>query len=252
MPGTLVTGRRHNIVLDCKELSRATEQLEGGPPQDILRWAIGVYGEELTLSVSFGNPEGMVLLDMLSRVTDRVRVFTLDTGFLFEETVEFREEVMERYPFPVEVVRPELSVEEQVERYGEEMRSCSPDLCCQVRKLEPQRRWLKNYSAWMTGIRRDQTSHRVDTPGVGWDEYFGVAKICPLTNCSAGQIEKYVQEHDVPLNPLLERGYRSIGCEPQTRPVGPGEDARAGRWPGTEKNECGIHVVNGKVKRANP
>jgi phosphoadenosine phosphosulfate reductase len=211
-----------------------------------------VYGEDLTLSVSFGNPEGMVLLDMLSRITDKAQVFTLDTGFLFEETVRFREEAMKRYPLPLKVLTSGLSVEEQVARYGPELYSCAPDLCCEVRKIEPQRRFLRDYGAWVTGIRRDQTSHRVDTPSVSWDEYFGVAKIAPVTSWSAGQIEKYVQEHDVPLNPLLEKGYRSIGCEPQTRPVGPGEDGRAGRWPGTEKNECGIHVVNGKVKRANP
>src|SRR5918997_6846110 len=117
---------RENGILGHEELSRANERLEGSAPQEILRWAVDVYGKDLTLSVSFGNPEGMVLLDMLSRITDEAQVFTLDTGFLFEETLQFREEVMERYPFPVEVVRPELSVEEQVERYGEEMRSCSP------------------------------------------------------------------------------------------------------------------------------
>ncbi len=242
-------------ILECnkddEELSRAAESLERSSPQDILHWAVDVYGKALALSVSFGNPEGMVLLDMLSRITDKAQVFTLDTGFLFEETLRFREEAMKRYPLPLKVLTPGLTVEEQVARYGLELYGCAPDLCCEIRKIEPQRRFLRDYGAWVTGIRRDQTSHRVDTPSVSWDEYFGVAKIAPLTSWSAGQIEKYVQEHDVPLNPLLERGYRSIGCEPQTRPVGPGEDARAGRWPGTEKNECGIHVVNGKVKRAN-
>ncbi len=248
---TPVSGQEDSI-LEHEELSHAAEGLERSSPQEILRWAVDSYGENLALSVSFGNPEGMVLLDMLSRITDKAQVFTLDTGFLFEETVRFREEAMKRYPLPLKVLTSGLSVEEQVARYGPELYSCAPDLCCEVRKIEPQRRFLRDYGAWVTGIRRDQTSHRVDTPSVSWDEYFGVAKIAPVTSWSAGQIEKYVQEHDVPLNPLLEKGYRSIGCEPQTRPVGPGEDGRAGRWPGTEKNECGIHVVNGKVKRANP
>jgi len=213
---------------------------------------VDVYGEDLTLSVSFGNPEGMVLLDMLSRITDRARVFTLDTGFLFEETVRFREEAMKRYSLPLEVLTPELSVEEQVERYGPELYSCAPDLCCEIRKIEPQRRFLTDYGAWVTGIRRDQTLQRASTPIVALDEYFGAAKISPLARWSVDDVEGYVRHYDVTLNPLLSVGYRSIGCEPCTRPVAPGEDARAGRWPGMDKTECGLHFVGGAVKRAVP
>src|ERR687885_2690776 len=139
---------RENPVSRQEELSRVSESLEDATPQDILRWAVDVYGEDLTLSVSFGNPEGMVLLDMLSRITDRAQVFTLDTGFLFEETVRFREEAMKRYPLPLKVLTPSLTVEEQVERYGPELYSCAPDLCCEVRKIEPQRRFLRDYGAW--------------------------------------------------------------------------------------------------------
>lgn len=240
-----------DIVLDREDLARASGRLEGAAPQEILEWAVETYGEGLTLSVSFGNPEGMVLLDMLSRVTDRAWVFTLDTGFLFEETVRFREEAMKRYPLPLKVVTPGLSVEEQVERYGPQMYTCAPDLCCEVRKIRPQKRFLEGYDAWVTGIRRDQTPQRAGTPIVGYDEFFGVAKIAPLARWSAEQVEEYARDHDVPLNPLLAKGYRSIGCEPCTRPVAPGEDARAGRWAGTEKTECGIHIVGGRVQRAN-
>lgn len=232
------------------EVSRAAEALDGSEPQEILRWAVEAYGDGMTLSVSFGNPEGMVLLDMLSRITAQVRVFSLDTGFLFDETVLFREEAMKRYRLPLDVVCPEVSVEEQVRRYGPRMYSCKPDLCCQVRKVGPQKKHLENYRAWATGIRRDQTPDRADTPVVGWDEFFGVAKVSPLAAWTSEQIEEYVREHDVPMNPLLKMGYRSIGCEPQTRPVGEGEDARAGRWADLEKTECGIHIVNGKVGSA--
>jgi phosphoadenosine phosphosulfate reductase len=245
-----VSGQEDNSILECdEELSRAAESQEGGTPQEILRWAVSVYGEDLALSVSFGNPEGMVLLDVLSRITDRAQVFTLDTGFLFEETVRFRDEAMKRYPLPLKVITPDLSVEEQVERYGPELYSCAPDLCCQIRKIEPQRKFLRDYGAWVTGIRRDQTPQRINTPVVAFDEYFGVAKIAPLAGWSVGQVEEYVREHAVPLNPLLDRGYLSIGCEPCTRAVAPGEDARAGRWPGTGKTECGIHIVGGQVRR---
>src|ERR687896_1071419 len=171
---------REDEAIGREGLARVSERLEDSSPQDILRWAVGAYGEDLTLSVSFGNPEGMILLDMLSRITDRVRVFTLDTAFLFEETVRFREEVMKKYPLPLEVVTPGLSVEEQVRRYGPELYSCKPDLCCQIRKIEPQRRFLRDYGAWSTGIRRDQTEQRAGTPVVTLDEYFGVAKIAPV------------------------------------------------------------------------
>ncbi len=243
---------REDAIVEHEVLLRAAARLERSTPQEILQWAVDDYGKDLTLSVSFGGAEGMVLLDMLSRITDRVRVFTLDTGFLFEETVRFREEAMKKYPLPLEVVTPGLSVEEQVQRYGPELYSCKPDLCCQVRKIEPQRRFLRDYGAWVTGIRRDQTSQRASTPVVVLDQYFGVVKISPLAGWSADEVEAYVRRHDVPLNPLLSMGYRSIGCEPCTRPVAPGEDARAGRWPGTGKTECGLHFMGGAVKRAVP
>jgi phosphoadenosine phosphosulfate reductase len=247
----LGTGREDEIF-GREGLAWASERLNDSPPQDILRWAVDEYGEDLTLSVSFGNPEGMVLLDMLSRITDRAQVFTLDTGFLFEETVRFREEAMRRYPLPLEIITPGLSIEEQVERYGPELYSCKPDLCCEIRKIEPQRRFLRDYGAWVTGIRRDQTPQRTSTPVVAFDEYFGVAKISPLAVWSADEVDEYVRRHDVPLNPLLSMGYRSIGCEPCTRPVAPGEDARAGRWSGMDKTECGLHFMGGAVKRADP
>ncbi len=243
---------RDNKMLGRGDLARASERLEGNTPQEILGWAVDVYGDDLSLSVSFGNPEGMVLLDMLSRITDMAQVFTLDTGFLFEETVRFREEAMKRYPLPLKVLSPGLTVEEQVARYGPELYSCAPDLCCQVRKIEPQRRFLRDYGAWVTGIRRDQTAQRASTPVVAFDEYFGVAKIAPLAGWSADEIDEYVRRNDVPLNPLLSMGYRSIGCEPCTRPVAPGEDARAGRWPDMDKTECGLHFMGGAVRRANP
>lgn len=243
--------RLEDNVLSREKLAQANRRLEGRSPQEILRWAVGVYGEGLALSVSFGGAEGMVLLDMLSRITDRAQVFTLDTGFLFDETVSFREEVMDRYDLPLEVVRPALSVEEQVERHGPDLYSCKPDLCCEIRKIEPQRRFLTGYDAWVTGIRRDQTPQRAGTPVVNADEYFGVAKLSPLAAWSYEQVEEYVREHDVPLNPLLHRGYRSIGCEPCTLPVAPEDDDRAGRWPGMEKTECGLHIAGGEVRRAN-
>ena len=192
----------------------------------------------------------MALLDMLSRLSDATTVLTIDTGFLFNETIEFREEVMRRYQLPLEVLRSELSIEEQVERYGERMRTCNPDLCCQVRKVQPLKKALARYDAWMTGIRREQTPQRAGTPIVTWEERYGAAKIAPFAHVKEEWVHEYIEEHDVPVNPLLKKGYRSIGCEPQTRPVAPDEDYRAGRWSGTEKTECGLHWVGGQVGRA--
>ncbi len=233
-----------------EDLSHINGYLEGAPPEEILQWAVDTYGEGLALSASFGGPEGMSLLDMLSKITKEVTVLTIDTGFLFQETIEFREDVMRHYKLPLEILRTELSIEEQVERYGEKMRSCNPDTCCQIRKIQPLERALKRYDAWMTGIRREQTPQRANTPVVAWDGRFGAAKIAPFAFVKEEWIHEYVAEHNVPVNPLLHKGYKSIGCEPQTRPVAPDEDPRSGRWSGMEKTECGLHWVGGQVQRA--
>ncbi|MDQ4106653.1 MAG: phosphoadenylyl-sulfate reductase [Actinomycetota bacterium] len=238
-----------SMVLNEERLAGASWRLEGADAWERIEWAAETYGEGLALSASFGGGEGMALLDMISKITDKVTVLTIDTGFIFKETAEFREEVMRRYRLPVEVLRPALSVEEQVERYGEQMRTCSPELCCQVRKIEPLQRALRNYDAWMTGIRREQTPQRAGTKIVAWDERYGAAKIAPLADWTDEQVWSYIEEHDVPVNPLLHQGYKSIGCEPQTRPVHDDEDPRAGRWSGMDKTECGIHFVGGELRR---
>ncbi len=224
-----------------KELGRLALKLEGATAEEILRWALKTYADSLTLSLSFGGAEGMVLLDMLWRQGAKVRVFTLDTGFLFKGTVEFRERVMERYGISLEVVYPELTVAEQTRQFGDRLYKSNPDLCCYIRKVEPQRRVLADYDAWVTGIRRTQTEQRANTPVVGWEENFKVAKVAPLASWSSEQVSEYVERHQVPLNPLLKRGYRSIGCEPCTRRVTDGQQSRAGRWADTEKTECGLH-----------
>ena len=250
MPESLRSKRNDRILPGPEALERESELLEGADPQRVIEWAVETYGEGLALSASFGGGEGMALLDMISKITDKVTVLTIDTGFIFKETAEFREEVMRRYRLPVEVLRPALTLEEQVERYGEQMRTCTPNLCCQVRKIEPLQRGLEGFDAWMTGIRREQTPQRSGTRVVAWEERYGAAKIAPMPGWTEEQVWDYVRANDVPVNPLLRQGYKSIGCEPQTRPVHDDEDPRAGRWSGTDKTECGIHFVDGKVGRA--
>jgi len=237
-----------------EEVGEASARLGDAAPRETLEWAADRFGSSLALSVSFGGREGMVLLDMLSKLVERTPelaadrgarpvVLTLDTGFLFSETVRFREKVMRRYNnLNLVVARPALSIQEQVELYGVGMYGCKPGVCCQVRKVEPMRRTLGDYEAWMTGIRRDQTANRADTPVVEIDEQFGKAKVAPLAGWSSEEVEGYIEAHDVPVNPLLRQGYTSIGCWPQTRPVGEGEDWRAGRWSGSAKTECGLHL----------
>lgn len=249
-PEALRSQQKRQTLADPQRLDLESDRLEGSDPREIIVWAVEAYGDGLALSASFGGGEGMALLDMISKITNKVTVLTIDTGFIFKETAEFREEVMRRYELPVEVLRPELTVEEQVERYGEQMRTCSPDLCCQIRKIEPLQRGLGRYDAWMTGIRRVQTPQRANTRIVAWEDRYDAAKIAPLADWTDEQVWDYVREHDVPVNPLLHRGYKSIGCEPQTRPVHDDEDPRAGRWSGTDKTECGIHWVDGRAGRA--
>lgn len=251
MPEALRWQQERAVLPGREELERAGARLEGADPREVIAWAVETYGDGLALSASFGGGEGMALLDMIHKLTDRVTVLTIDTGFIFRETARFREEVMRRYSLPLEVLRPRLTLEEQVERFGEQMRTCTPDLCCQIRKIEPLQRALARYDAWMTGIRREQTPQRAGTRVVAWDERYGAAKIAPLASWTEEQVWDYVREHDVPVNPLLHQGYRSIGCEPQTRPVHEDEDARAGRWSELDKTECGIHFVDGGVQRAN-
>jgi len=239
-----VTSRfeRGGRTLGPEELRRVAWKLEEVEPEEILGWALKTYADGLTLSLSFGGVEGMVLLDMLWRQDAKVRIFTLDTGFLFEKTVTFREQVMERYQMPLEVVQPELTVAEQAQQFGSRLYKENPDLCCYIRKVEPQRRALADYDAWVTGIRRDQTQQRANTPVVGWEERFGVAKIAPLASWTTEQVREYVERHQVPLNPLLRQGYKSIGCEPCTQRVADAKHSRTGRWADTDKTECGLHT----------
>ncbi len=233
------------------QLERASGHLEGAEPQEIIQWAVDTYGDRVALSASFGGGEGMALVDMISKISHKVTILTIDTGFIFEATARFREEVMRHYKLPVELLRPALSVDEQVAKYGEQMRTCTPDLCCQVRKIEPLKRALTRYDAWMTGIRREQTPQRAGTRVVAWEDRYEAAKIAPLASWTEEQVWDYIREHNVPVNPLLHQGYKSIGCEPQTRPVHDDEDPRAGRWAGLDKTECGIHFAGGAVQRAN-
>lgn len=215
----------------------------------ILRDALATYAGKIALACSFGGPAGMVLLDMVVRLDRRIPIFYLDTGLLFPETYELVTRTRERYGVEPVAVVPDLSVEEQNERYGAALWARDPDACCALRKVSPQQRFLAGFDAWITGLRRDQSPTREAVAFVARDERRGgKTKIAPLADWSDADIWAYVSEHDVPYNPLNDRGYPSLGCTHCTRAVAPGEGPRSGRWPGFDKIECGLHPPSAPVR----
>ncbi len=222
------------------ELSAAAAELEAASPTEILRWALARYSGSIVAACSFGGPSGMVLLDQLLELDRTVPIFYLDTGLLHEETYAHIRAVAAKYDITPIVVRSQIDLLQQSETYGERLWESEPDRCCEIRKIDAQRRFLGGYRAWISGIRRDQTPTRAQTPVVEWDRRFGLAKINPLARWSEREIWSYIQAHDVPYNPLHDRGYGSIGCAPCTAPS-TGTELRSGRWPGHPKTECGLH-----------
>jgi phosphoadenosine phosphosulfate reductase len=215
---------------------------ESWSPQRVLSWAFETFGSEVAISSAFGA-EGMVLIDMASRVRKDFRVFTVDTEFLFPETYALIDRIQERYEITIERVFSLLSPEKQEQLHGPALWDRDPDQCCNLRKVDPLRRKLSELGAWITSIRRDQTSFRVDARKVEWDAKFGLVKVNPIADWTSKQVWRYLLEHSVPYNPLHDQNYPSIGCTHCTRAVQPGEDPRAGRWPGTAKTECGLHII---------
>jgi phosphoadenosine phosphosulfate reductase len=211
-------------------------------PQRVLSWAFDTFQNDVAISSAFGA-EGMVLIDMASRVRKDFRLFTVDTEFLFPETYSLMDRIEEKYGITIEKVYPLLSPEKQEEVLGSALWTRDPDLCCNLRKVEPLRRKLSKLDAWITSIRRDQTSARSGARKIEWDTKFGLVKVNPIVDWTSKQVWRYIHDHDVPYNTLHDQDYPSIGCTHCTRAVRPGEDPRAGRWPGFAKTECGLHLI---------
>jgi phosphoadenosine phosphosulfate reductase len=234
---------------DLSELTR----LEQASAPALLAWALAEFGSSLAIATAF-QAEGMVILDMAARISPGVRVFTLDTGRLPEETYRMIETVRERYGVVVETIAPDTSeVEAMVSLHGPNLfyrELALRNLCCEVRKVRPLERKLRELRAWVTGLRRGQNESRADVQRV--EEMDGKLKLSPLADWTAAEVSAYMQEHKVPVHPLYAAGYRSIGCAPCTRVVQPGEDERAGRWWWEQDagKECGIHFSpDGKTER---
>lgn len=208
---------------------------------DLLRWAFVRFKREVAVASAFGA-EGMVLIDIASRVLPDFRLFTLDTEFLFRETYDLMQRVEKRYGVKIERIYSAVTPEEQERLCGPVLWSRDPDQCCAFRKIEPLRRKLAELRAWITAIRRDQTVERASAQKVEWDSNFQRVKINPLVDWTTEMVWHYIRERNVPYNPLHDRGYPSIGCTHCTREVKPGESQRGGRWPDLRKTECGLHT----------
>lgn len=226
-------------------LQRHSDRLEASSPQEILRWAMETYGNRLTMSTAFGAA-GCCLIDMIAKLRDETGlpqpdIFNLDTGYQFQETLDLREQLQERYKLNIRLVSAQESVAEMEKRLGGPIYDKRPDQCCHIRKVVPLQQAVRGFDAWISGIRRDQTPERSVSPIVGRDERFELIKISPLANWTKDQMWEYARKHDVPTNPLHALGYPSIGCYPCTSAVAAGEDERAGRWAGLAKRECGLH-----------
>ena len=216
----------------------AAAQLEGAPAEDVVRWALAEFGDEVCVASSM---QDAVLVHLASRISPGIPVIFLDTGYHFAETVGTRDAVEAAYPIRLIDVTPVQTVAEQDAEHGPRLYERDPDRCCALRKVEPLRRALEPYRAWMTGVRRQDAASRNDVPVVQWDARREMIKVNPLVAWTDDEVAGYVEQHGVLVNPLVQVGYLSIGCAPCTRAVAPGEDPRAGRWAGLAKTECGLH-----------
>jgi phosphoadenosine phosphosulfate reductase len=229
-------------ILSETAIRDASLALADESAERILRWATKTFGRTLTMATAFG-PEGCCLIHLLAEIDPDLRIFNLDTGYQFQETLDLRERIKVRYGIEVEMIRPELTVEEYEMEHGGPLYGIRPDQCCHDRKVIPLRRAVQGYSAWISAIRRDQTTDRGRADVVQWDAKFNLVKVNPLLNWTKKDVWGFIARHEIPYNPLHDQGYPSIGCRPCTSPVAEGEDERAGRWAGMKKKECGLHVI---------
>ena len=213
--------------------------LEDATAEEVLAHVAERFHPRLYVACSF-QKEASVIMDMLLKIEPEARFFTLDTGFLFDETHATWEALESHYGVEGDVYRG-ISVAEQREQHGDELWKSDPDACCGLRKVDPMRRALSSVDCWVAGVRRGDSSSRSKTPKLGWDKKFNLWKLNPLADWSERDVWNYIREHHLPYNPLHDHGYPSIGCTHCTKPVGPGGDSRDGRWAGLAKTECGIN-----------
>ena len=222
------------------ELEELQDELDEASPQEVLRFAAERFGDGLALVTSF-QPTGIVTLHMLQEIAPRTTVLTLDTGFFFPQTQQLIAELEARFTLNLRRVEPQLSSAQQALAHGAALWERNPDLCCHLRKVSPLRGALRGYSAWIAGLRRDQSAGRANTKVIAWDNNNHLIKLCPFANWSATRVWDWLREHDLPYNRLHDQGYPTIGCTHCTHPVGENAPERSGRWQDFRKTECGIH-----------
>ncbi len=218
------------VDVDLAEIAARAEELETAPAAKAISWAVERFGSRVSVACSF---QDCVLVELAVRADPDIEVLFLDTGFHFEETLAYVEKVRSLYDLNLRVIRPGPEAEAW---------PCGTERCCELRKVAPLERALEGRDAWITGLKRCDSPTRSDAPIVSWDEGRGIVKVNPLATWSDDDVDNYIADHELPVHPLVTRGYPSIGCAPTTRPVAPGEDPRAGRWAGTSKTECGLHA----------
>lgn len=234
-------------VLDAVELDAVNARFEPAHPREVIEWAAKQWGERLVMTSSFGE-QAAVLLHLASSVVPGIKVIFIDTGYLFPETHAFMESLRKRLNLNVWTYRTRNDPFAYLRAAGEDDPTARKDIpaCCAANKNEPMERAMRELSpaAWLRGIRRDQAESRKAARFVEWSQRYGCYAVSPILNWSGRDVGLYMKEHGLPYHPLVEKGYLSIGCNPETctRPVKEGEDPRAGRWAGTGKLECGIHL----------
>jgi phosphoadenosine phosphosulfate reductase len=225
---------------DVKALAeRAGRDLEDATALEILQWAVKTFGKKFCVTSSM---EDAVVAHLASRAMPGVDVVFLDTGYHFEETIGTRDAVEAVMDVNVITLTPRQTVAEQDAEFGPRLYARDPDECCFLRKVEPLERALSDYDAWATGLRRDESPTRANTPVVVFDAKKGKVKVNPIAAWTQADVDRYISRWNVPVNELFKKGYGSIGCWPCTRRTKAGEDPRAGRWAMFEKTECGLHL----------
>jgi phosphoadenosine phosphosulfate reductase len=229
------------LPISADEAADLADEFESRPAEDLLRWTAERFGERAVLTCSW-QKQSSVLVHMLSEVAPSLRVVEFDTGLLFPETYETRRRLIDRYPVRFERIEPELTVEGQAAAHGDRLWERDPDACCGIRKVAPLEQALRGMDAWITGIRREQSTTRENARKIEVDDRRGVVKVQPLADWTSRDVWRYIWRHGIPYNTLHDHGYPSIGCVPCTTSVnGTHADERAGRWRGTGKIECGLH-----------
>jgi phosphoadenosine phosphosulfate reductase len=228
-----------STVLDLSDLAvHANTELEGASALEIMSWAYERFGSRLVVTSSLSD---MVMIHLAEQVAPGLDVLFLDTGYHFVETIGTRDAAKLVHNVNLISVLPELTVTEQDARWGKDLFARDPDQCCAMRKVAPLGKALAPYDAWASGLRRADSPSRANTPVVSWDARRKLVKVAPIATWTDEDVDRYIEQNSLMINPLLEDGYTSIGCEPCTMKA-TGDDARSGRWAGLAKTECGIHL----------